>query len=379
MRQGTLGFVKERLVEARKARGFTTRKSLADVVGKNSSTIGRWEEGDSAPEPQSLREVARALNLRPAFFLEPIEDDADSPYFFRSLSSSLKRDKGIQQGRMLWLQSIGRELEKYVNFPNVNIPNFMGSSSFKQLRDEDIEQIACDLRSHWNLGDGPLINIIGHLEKNGFIVASEEMGTSKLDGLCRWGLDGRPYVLLASDKMSYARRQMDAAHEMGHAILHRNVSNVELSENFKLIEKQAFRLASAFLLPQSSYPLEVAALTLSELETKKERWRVSIKAQIMRLKSLDIIDQDYYVHMNKIYSSRRWAGVEPFDKLWPLEKPKLLKQAFFAITDASIKTRQQLLNEDFSLSSNDIESLAGLPSGWFHEFSSNNIVSLKAN
>ena len=75
------------------------------------------------------------------------------------------------------------------------------------------------------------------MEQVGFVIGSIEMGTVKLDGLCSWSpINGRPHVLLATDKMSFARRQMDAAHEMAHGLLHRAVPQEELTRDLKFIE-----------------------------------------------------------------------------------------------------------------------------------------------
>ncbi len=60
---------------------------------------------------------------------------------------------------------------------------------------------------------------------------------------------------LATDKMSFPRRQMDAAHELAHVVLHRDVTPLELKDNLKFIEAQAFRLASAFLLRRRLIPM----------------------------------------------------------------------------------------------------------------------------
>ncbi|WP_352870220.1 ImmA/IrrE family metallo-endopeptidase [Mesorhizobium sp. M1409] len=88
------------------------------------------------------------------------------------------------------------------------------------------------------------------------------METTQLDGLSRWGSDRRPHVLLAQ---SFARRQFDAAHELAHLLLHRAVSEDELVENFKLIQDQAHRFASALLLPASQFSAEVTSASLWEL------------------------------------------------------------------------------------------------------------------
>ncbi|HEY0120240.1 MAG TPA: ImmA/IrrE family metallo-endopeptidase [Rhizobium sp.] len=159
---------------------------------------------------------------------------------------------------MRWLQEISSTLQHYVDFPEVDIPNVMNGLTYKQLRDEDIEGIAQDLRAHWKLGQGPCLNVLEVLERIGIVVGSIEMGTSKLDGLCSWSQgEERPHILLASDKMSLPRRQMDAAHELGHAVLHKGVTEAELKADLKEIERQAFRFASAFLMPATTYVYEV--------------------------------------------------------------------------------------------------------------------------
>ncbi len=80
------------------------------------------------------------------------------------------------------------------------------------------------------IGEGPCTDVVALLERVGFVVSAIEMDTSKLDGLCSWSAsESRPHILLATDKMSFPRRQMDAAHEMAHAVLHRSMPTTLLS------------------------------------------------------------------------------------------------------------------------------------------------------
>ena len=297
--------------------------------------------------------------------------------FLRSLSSTLVRDLHYQMAQMLWLQEISHAVEHYVNLPTVNIPDVMAGSSYHQLRDEDLERIALDLRGHWRLGDGPCGDIVPLLERFGFIVGVIEMGTVKLDGLCSWSRgNDRPHILLASDKMSFARRQMDAAHEMAHALLHRDVTEEQLKRDLKLIETQAFRLASAFLLPSTTYPVEMRFPSLATMVTAKERWRVSIKAQIKRLADLDVIPSDYATHLYKLYSAKGWAKEEPFDRQWVPGEPRALRDALHLIVDEGVRSKSDRLALEFTIPAGDVENLTGLPPGWFkHEVAT--VIQLK--
>lgn len=339
--------------------------ALARAMSLNPSTVSRWEDGSSAPDPETLVRLAAFLGVRPEFFLRP-EHVSARPTFLRSLSSTLVRDLQYQSAQMRWLQEISHAVEHYVDLPAVNIPDVMAGTSFHQLRDEDLERIALDLRRHWRLGEGPCGDMVPLLERFGFIVGVIEMGTIKLDGLCSWSpVDGRPHILLASDKMSFARRQMDAAHEMAHAILHRDVTEEQLKRDLKLIETQAFRLASAFLLPSTSYPVEMRFPSLATMVTAKERWRVSVKAQIKRLTDLDVILGDFSTHLYKLYSAKGWTREEPLDRQWTPGEPRVLRDSLHLIVDEGVRSKSDLLALEFAIPAGDVENLTGLPPGWF--------------
>lgn len=364
MRNGIEGFVPERLREAREARRIPSQVGLARALQVAASTVSRWEDGAIAPEPEMLAQIAKALSVRPEYFLRETFQTA-RPMFFRSQSSTLVRDLNYQRAQMRWLKEISFALQHYVDFPAVDIPDVLNGAHYKQLRDEDLERIAADLRVHWRMGEGPCDNVVQHLERIGAVVASIEMGTAKLDGLCSWSEpDGRPHILLANDKMSFARRQMDAAHEMAHAVLHRNVTEDEFRRDLPFIETQAFRLGSAFLMPAASFAIEARVPSLSSLLLQKERWRVSIKAQIKRLSDLDIIPEEFSRHLYKVYSAKGWSRDEPFDREWPLQEPHGLADAVRLIVESGTRTKNDLLANEFVIHPGDVEALCNLPPGW---------------
>ena len=376
MRVGTPGFVPERLTEARAARRLASMSALARSLSVSASTVARWEDGSSAPDPTAMTALTNLLQVRREFFLRPVFEYPRA-LFYRSLSSTLVRDISYQESQLRWLQEISSILQHYVDLPPVDIPDVLGSTNYKQLRDEDIERIALDLRRHWKIGEGPCSDMIALLERIGVVVGTIEMGTAKLDGVCSWSAsEDRPHILLAIDKMSFPRRQMDAAHELAHAVLHKHVTKDELKKDLKQIETQAFRLASAFLLPSTTYPHEVKRPSLAMLQTLKEKWRVSIKAQIKRLADLEHIAPDHAIDLYKLYSAKGWNREEPLDRQWPLSEPRNLANAMNLIADSGIRTKGDLLAVEFTMSAGDVENLAALPPGWF-AFRAADVVQLK--
>lgn len=367
MRIGTPGFIPARLTEARDARRVTTKSALARRLGVSPTSVSRWEDegADQSPDYATLIRLADELQVRPEFFLRP-RFASEKPTFLRSLASTLIRDLNYQKAQMHWLQETSFVLGHYVDLPEVDIPDVLSGARYSELRDDDIERIALQLRRHWNLGEGPCGDVVALMERIGIVVATIPMNTTKLDGLCSWSpVDERPHVLLATDKMSFPRRQMDAAHELAHAVLHKNVSESEFEENLRIIEKQAFRLASALLLPSTTYPHEVRHPSLAMLTTLKERWRVSIKAQIKRLSDLEIIPEEYSRQLYKLYSAKGWAKGEPLDQQWPIPAPKALRDSLTLIVDNGIRGKADLLATEFTIAATDIEALCGLPQGWF--------------
>jgi len=379
MRIGTPGFIPARLTEARNARRIATKSALAKRLNVSATSVSRWEDegADQSPDYATLTRLAGELHVRPEFFLRP-PFQGDRPTFLRSLSSTLVRDLNYQKSQMQWLQEISFTLTHYIDMPVVDIPNVLNGSVYTSLQDEDIESIAQQLRRHWKLGDGPAGDIVALMERIGIVVATIPMNTTKLDGLCSWSpFDGRPHVILATDKMSFPRRQMDAAHELAHAVLHNAVPNDEFEDNLRIIERQAFRLASAFLMPATTYPYEVRHPSLAMLTNLKERWRVSIKAQIKRLSDLEIISDDFAIQLYKLYSAKGWSRGEPLDQNWPLTKPKALRDSLSLIVENGVRGKSDLLATEFTISATDIENLCGLPSGWFDRETAE-VVTLKS-
>ena len=366
MREGSAKFIATRLREARDARGIHTLTSLASLVGVDTSAASRWEAGTTVPSPEKVLDIARALNVRPSYFFRPHFEHGEAPVFLRSLASARKRDLARQRARLRWLQEVSQVVQHYVELPPVNLPATVANIDYRQLRDEDLEGIAGDLRAHWRLGNQPIADVVEVVERAGFVVGRDEMGTTALDGLCNWSaFDDRPYLLLAEDKMSFFRRQMDAAHEMAHAILHRHVSDAQLRQDFDLIETQAFRLASAFLMPADSFALAAKSPTLGGLLILKDRWRVSVKAMIRRSHDLDLIIKDEAVQLYKYYSAKGWNREEPMDRTVPVSQPRLLAKALSMIVDTRTRSKADLVSNDFTIPGRDVATLVGLDPDWF--------------
>lgn len=377
MPAGVEGFVPGRLRMAREARALR-QIELAHRVDRTAATISKWEndEQPQRPEPAVLPVLAQALDVEVSWFLKPLEKQRHSAAFFRSLKTELEMMRLKAKGRLDFVEAIEHVLSEHVDLPEVDVPDLLNGQHFASLRFEDIDAIAGACREHWDLGDGPIDDLMVVIENAGVVVAEDQIGSEKLDGLSRWALtNGRPYMLLAQDKRVGVRRRLDAAHELGHIILHRFVTPQELEDHFRLIEDQAMWFAGAFLLPQESYADDIFSLSLDAMLSVKKKWKVSVGAQIKRLSNIKKFSDHYERRLWQYYSHRRWRTCEPYDDEIEIEQPINLKEAIQLLIDEDGMSRDELVRE-IGISRSDICALTGLPESYLSPVAEN-LVRLK--
>ena len=124
-----------------------------------------------------------------------------------------------------------------------------------------------------------------------------------------------------------------------------NSEELEDPKTLKLIEAEANRFASAFLMPRKSFPNEVYTSRLDAFVELKRRWKVAIQAMVYRCKDLGIFDEFQITNLYKQISFRKWRTREPLDNQIPLEVPQLLKRAAEAVIAAGKRTGDEMADE----------------------------------
>ena len=299
-------FVRERLHEARLARGLT-QKDIAEALGCSIAPISKWEKGTAAPSPSALEDLAQVLGVKVGFFSKSVPGHGDTPIFFRSLANAAKKARNREEARIRWLQDISLTLQETLEFPPVDVPDLMGDRSYHNLTHDELEGIAANLRTHWGCGEGPINDIMMLCENAGIVIGLDYANSNAIDGQGTWSAaDHRPYMLLAIDKENAFRRAMDCAHELAHIILHQKITDKDLKRDFNKIEDQAKYLAGAILLPYRSLANELYSLTLDGFLHLKPRWGVSVGAIIFRAMQTDIISKQHAQRLWRYRTARGW-------------------------------------------------------------------------
>jgi Zn-dependent peptidase ImmA (M78 family) len=159
------------------------------------------------------------------------------------------------------------------------------------LTDEaDPETAAGAVRSAWGLGEQPIPDMIHLLEAHGVRVFSLLEECAEVDAFSFWRQDV-PFVFLNTMKTA-ERSRMDAAHELGHLVLHRGHGRAPRGRDAEL---DAQNFGSAFLMPRGSV-LASAPRTalLADLHKAKRYWKVSAANLAHRMHRIGLLSDWQY-------------------------------------------------------------------------------------
>lgn len=375
-----MNFNGDRLRMARIYRNMTI-SDLDEKISVTKQAISQYEKGMITPKPEVLFQLVSVLGFPLAFFTE--EDNRITKIentFFRALSSAKTLDLNTQEVKTQIIVRLYNFLNGYLNFPELKLPNI------DYAKVPDIEEVALMLRGFWGLHNDPIVNMVGLLERNGIIVSSFATDSTKIDAFTQVHNINNEHqfcVVLGNDKQSMVRRNFDAAHELGHIILHSQLINIkELSnEEFKKIEIEANQFAASFLLPKNAFFADLVNPTSLEayLELKK-KWKVSVSAMVMRAKQLGRINSLQYQNLMKLISYKKWRKGEPYDDIWEVQRPQLFRKAIKILKENNVLTGQQLMTElskyKFTINSEEVEVLLDLDPGTLVEKKSQNDTGL---
>lgn len=271
-----------RLKLARTRRQLTL-KALAERVGMSSRMVSEHEKDycKHVPLEETVVAYSKALNYPASFFLDPdpVETVDKETVSFRSLKSM----RAAQEHAAIGAGQIGVMINDYFesryNLPSENLPDY---------RRVEPEVAAEALRQEWNLGTLSIGNMIHLLEKNGVRVFSLAENTQDVDAFSFWK-GGTPYVFLNTQK-SGERSRFDAAHELGHLLLHKH--GVPQGKD---AEAEADRFASALLMPKLTLlPYKGQNLTIESILSLKVKWKVSAMALIVQMKNVGVLSEWQY-------------------------------------------------------------------------------------
>lgn len=319
-------FCPTRVTLARHRRGWT-KNELARLAGLTARTISGYEAGDMDPSDDAIAVLSRVLRFPPSFFSageldEPTQDHAS----FRALSSmtATQRHAALAAGALAI--DFTRWLDRRFELPEPDLLD---------LRGADPEAAAETVRRQWAIGEKPIGNLVHLLERSGVRVFSLDEQCREVDAFSLWR-HGTPFVFLNTQKTPEHSR-FDAAHELGHLVLHRHGHGgcdgaPDLPEEpdpkrGRRTEDEANVFAAALLMPRRTLLSMTPRIpTLQKLVEVKKVWRVSLAALVHRLHRLDVLNEWQYRQLCIEITRRGYRTQEP-DGLSDRETSQVLAKA----------------------------------------------------
>src|SRR5262249_48529799 len=233
------------------------------------------------PDDNSLLRIARAVKFGTEFFYgKNLETPTAESASFRGWArmKAGKRDMALARG------AVAIHASEYIDskfaLPVADLPDLSYETT--------PEAAAESLRRCWGLGVMSIRNMVHLLEAKGVRVFSISVDARDVDAFSTWSGE-TPFVFLNTTK-SAERSRYDAAHELGHLVLHRHGA-----PNGREAETEANAFASAFLMPRASvltHALRFA--TLKNLIKLKKVWNVSLAALVYRLHKVGALTDWHY-------------------------------------------------------------------------------------
>jgi len=271
-----------RLEIARKRRGLS-HTALARLLGVQLRTITGWKSG-VVPGRAAMLALTEVLGFPEDFFFGPdLEMPSEDGVSFRALTRMTGQQKDMARAQGALALALAQWIEKKFELPSCQIPDLRNLGTTP-------ESAADTLRRTWGLGELAIRNMVHLLESKGVRVFSLSIEAKEVDAFSTWSTGGSPVVFLNNFKTA-ERSRFDAAHELGHLVMHRHGRANRSKEQ----ESQADAFASAFLMPSRSVVARVPRFTTMEvLISAKKIWGVALSAIVYRLRVLNLISEWHY-------------------------------------------------------------------------------------
>lgn len=295
----------ERLRIARRKAGFSLR-DLSDRLGGRIShnAIAKYERDEMEPSSKTLIDLSRALDVPMEFLAAPL-DVRLGELEFRKKSGTSAKDRAIVEATVL------DHVERYLLIEEIlDLDSSEWRMPFppRTVRSfDEVEDLAKEARTKWNLGNAPILDIVELLEEHGIKVMLLDLPESVSGLTCLVQRNNGPDVpvIVVNKTFNLERIRFTLLHELGHRLM--KVEGIDE-------EKAAHRFASAFLMPADHLREVIGPLRhsfgVAELVSTKHLYRVAATALLVRFRDLGIISPEQLTALFQT-TARHWRRNEP--------------------------------------------------------------------
>jgi Zn-dependent peptidase ImmA (M78 family) len=329
----------EMLLTARNYRGY----SQTQIAGKCNISQGLYSKVESGVTildfGHSLIESFVEILRFPSSFFFKNARALGVPASFHEMYRKPKSASGkkllakVSSDLTIRMLCLSRLLDSMDFEPKLSLPHFDAEDY-----GNDGAAIARMLRRHWLIPDGPIKNLTKIVEKAGIIIYPTYFSAPKVDGVTV-NLTGMPPVVFLNSVSPADRTRFSLAHELGHVIMHRQISPT--------MEEEANAFASELLMPEREMRAEFSnRIDLKELARLKRIRRVSMAALLYKAKVIGKLTANQSAYLWRQMSKYRLE--EPESTQFPKEVPSTLRNIVELFTE-KLGYSQKDFSEAFDL------------------------------
>ncbi|MBC6457749.1 helix-turn-helix domain-containing protein [Actinomadura sp. HBU206391] len=302
-----------RIVLARRRNGLT-HVELSALVGVSAQSLSNYEKSRQEPSTDVIKRLAHALGFPVGFFhgadTDPIPAESVS---FRARSKMRAHQRNMALGTAELVVEFHDWITAQLRLPSPDLPT---------LDRPDPATAAAMVRARWSLGQAPISNMIHLLEARGVRVFSLGPSFQDVDAFSFYR-GSTPFVFLSTGKTP-ERSRFDAAHELGHLVLHCEERPVDRPQ----AEDEANTFARHFLMPPDSVSAHMPQSPfVDQIIRGKRIWKVSALALTYQLHDLEMLTDWNYRQACIELGKRGYKSAEP-GGLTTRETSQLLEKVF---------------------------------------------------
>lgn len=270
-------FNRDRLRIAKDLRGYSN-SDFAEKLNCSLSKVKLLLDANKEISEADQVHVAKVLELPLSFFKEDnTEPHQTEQIFYRSVARIKAQHRKQNEAYTLLAKNINQYFMAKLKLPEFKKPDFGITESRDQYN--YVENLALSLRTMWGLGIQPINNMVSLCELKGIRVFRLPLDVKEIDALSFFDDEsGSPFIFLNTTK-SAERVRFDCAHELGHTVMHTHNKYVRNDVDNRLLEAEADKFASEFLMPTEGFLSTVPTyLTIENMIEYKKVWRTSLKA-----------------------------------------------------------------------------------------------------
>lgn len=272
--------------------------------------ISKYEAGKMMPSSRAHIALAQALGMDFDYFFRPVTLQITRRADYRKKAKLSKHDEDAIN------EEVKDKAERYLEIEDtlgVTMSFNYDLSDIEVSSHSDVKRVVARIRKDWNLGLGPLSNIIDLLEAHGVRVIEIE-APDAFDGMCIFVGENKPVIVL-NKHYTVERKRFTGLHEFGHSVMRMSDSLSE-KERESLCNYFAGEMLLSSEVLHQVFGTHINKVFLNEIGRLQTQFGISIDAIFHRLKDEHILSDSlhtkFYIKQNMNAKLKTWAKTSTY-------------------------------------------------------------------